>query len=293
MTQDETAAHLEVLRPIRSPRGFLIVPVHYSHDPDKDEKWRRKERSKYQDDTSWNREMELDFGSVAGAPAYSAFKRDVHLMKGLRLLRDVPICLCVDFNVEPMVWEIAQIWRDKCYFLDEIRLSPGSTATAVQEFRRRYPAHPAGIKVYGDSTGNARNTVTATSDYDSMRLNFRNYPTEVTFLIPPKNPPVKDRLNAFNAKLLSQQGEPGIKVDPLMCPELVKDLAEVILEPGGGAIYKVRKRDDPYFERTHASDAAGYLIAHEWPVLIEVFKQSAKMPRGPRKRPSRVLGGLR
>jgi len=45
-------------------------------------------------------------------------------------------------------------------------------------------------------------------------------------------------------------------------------------------ILKVYKNDDPYSQRTHASDALGYLIAREWPVIKEMFssKMSSRKP---------------
>lgn len=284
-------SHFKVLKPVLSPRGFVIVPVHYSHDSEKDENWKRAERAKYQDDASWQREQEIDFGSISGAPAYPNFRREVHLKENVKLYKDLPLCLCVDFNVEPMIWEIAQIRGDSVWFIDEIKLNPGSTQEAIHEFRRRYPAHAGGVRIYGDATGKARTSPTAHSDYDIIRLNLRNYPTEVKYFIPPVNPPVKDRLNAFNARLLDPNGAPRVFIHPTLCPELVRDLVEVVLDPSNpGNVYKVRRRDDPYFYRTHASDAAGYLIAFEWPVVSELAKLAGKKQR--RRVPYRVLGDL-
>lgn len=284
---------LHVLKPFRSPRGFVIVPVHYSHDPEKDYDWLVQERKKYEDDARWQREQEIDFGAITGVPAYSSFRRELHLKEKLKIIKELPLCLCVDFNVEPMIWEIAQRHaNDVVFVVDEIRLSPGNTVEAIQEFRRRYPAHPAGVRIYGDATGQARSSQTSQSDYDLIKLAMRTYPTEVRFFIPAVNPPVKARINAVNSRLLSPDGQPFIFIDANMCPELVKDLAEVVLDPGNpGNILKSRRRDDPYYYRTHASDALGYMIAYEWPVALQIIGPLAKKRRL-RPIPSHVLGDL-
>jgi hypothetical protein len=70
--------NLSVLKPFRNG-PYLIVPIHYSHDPDKDSEWRESEQQKYikrdpnRWEELWNREQEMDFSSVGGALAYSTF----------------------------------------------------------------------------------------------------------------------------------------------------------------------------------------------------------------------------
>jgi hypothetical protein len=39
-----------------------------------------------------------------------------------------------------------------------------------------------------------------------------------------------------------------------------------VLRDGRGGIYKSRNRRDPYFRRTHTSDALGYFLSMEEPV---------------------------
>ncbi len=62
---------LRILKPIRTPRGFLVVPIHYSHDPEKDNEWLMAQRQKYQSERDdwekdWDREMEMDSRSRKG-----------------------------------------------------------------------------------------------------------------------------------------------------------------------------------------------------------------------------------
>ena len=122
-----------------------------------------------------------------------------------------------------------------------------------------------------------------------MRLYFRGYPSPRIFKVSNFNPPVKDRLNAVNLKLRGADGTPGVIIDPDKCPELVKDLREVIAKDG--QIVKTSNRADPYFARTHASDGVGYHIFREWPVVTQVFKHARKK-RLPMKQHYRGMAGL-
>jgi hypothetical protein len=284
---------LSILKPFRNG-PYLIVPIHYSFDPAKNEEWKDEEQQKYikRDPNRWqelwNREQEMDFSSVGGAVAYHAFSA-ANLCKGLNYSSFLPLCLCVDFNVEPMVWEVAQISpRGLVCFIDEIKLAPTSIEAMVREFRNRYPAHQGELWIYGDGTGQWRHPQTGKSSYDVLRLYLRGYSAAVVMKVPINNPYQADRVTAFNLKLRGTEGQVGILVDPDKCPELIKDFQEVMFKEG--KIVKVNDRDNPYFNRTHASDSAGYLISREWPTAKEVFKSTQQ------KRKTRVykhlLGGF-
>jgi len=283
----------EILQPIKTPRGFVMVPVHYSHDPDKDDEWKSKQIEKYKTDRddwqgAWNREMEMDFSSVSGASAYRF--TESNFLRGLEYSVSLPLCLTMDFNVEPCIWEVAQIIRGLCCFIGEIRLAPASIEDMVREFRNMFPAHAGELWIYGDATGNGRNPQTGKSCYELVRLYLRGYSATQVWKVPIINPPVIDRVNAFNLKMRGVEGQVGVLVDPDKCPELVKDLKEVVIR--GGQIVKVKKREDPYFYRTHASDASGYLIFREWPV-VKALMAATPNKRAASRRYERVLGAMR
>jgi hypothetical protein len=270
-----------------------MVPVHYSHDKDKDDEWRLSQIEKYKTDRddwqgSWDREMEMDFSSVSGASAYHYTM--ANLLKGLEYSVSLPLCLTMDFNVEPCLWEVAQIVRGLVCFIDEIRISPASIEDMVREFRNRYPAHQGELWIYGDATGNGRSPQTKKSCYDLVRLYLRGYPATQVWKVPAINPPVIDRVNAFNLKMRGVDGMVGVLIDPDKCPELVRDLKEVVIAKG--QIVKTKKREDPYFYRTHASDSGGYLIFREWPVIKALMASTPKR-RAAERRYKQVLGAMR
>ena len=262
-------------------------------DPDKNDQWKSEAIEKYKTERddwqgSWNREMEMDFSSVSGAAAYRF--SEANFLKGLEYSVSLPLCLTMDFNVEPCVWEVAQIIRGLVCFIDEIRLSPASIEEMVREFRNHYPAHQGELWLYGDATGNGRNPQTGKSCYDLVRLYLRGYSASQVWKVPVVNPPVIDRVNAFNLKMRGVDGQVGILIDPDKCPELTRDLKEVVIS--NGQIVKVKKREDPYFYRTHASDSASYLIFREWPVVKALMAATPKR-RAADRRYQRVLGSMR
>ncbi len=286
---------LRILKPMRTPAGFLVLPIHYTHDPEKDLDWLEAQRRKYQSEDrddwerDWDREMEMDFSSVVGSVAYTGF-RPINLMPSLEYSVSLPLCLTMDFNVEPMIWEVAQIVGDLVCFINEIKISSNASIDEmVRLFRNLYPAHLGELWIFGDGTGNGRNPQTGRSHYDLVRLHFRGYSGQLVWKVPINNPPQVDRVNAFNLKLRGVDGRVGILIDPDKCPELVKDLKEVKLKDG--RIVKIKNRNDPYFYRTHASDSAGYLVWREWPVMGELLKRTPAR-RQPRQY-NRVLGALR
>ena len=75
--------------------------------------------------------------------------------------------------------------------------------------------------------------------------------------MPKSNPVVRERTNLTNRQLRSASGKVGLIVDP-KCKELIKDLEQVCSKADTCEIDKGRDR-----QRTHTSDALGYLIWQE------------------------------
>jgi hypothetical protein len=164
----------------------------------------------------------------------------------------------LDFNVDPMSSVIVQIVDGEVRVVDEIVLRRATTENACTEFLNRYSKHPAGIRIYGDASGNNQQT-TGCSDYEMVRQYLADYsfqkPEYRTAL---QNPPIQQRVNLVNAKLLSARGTVGMTVDP-KCVELIKDFEEVCYRAEDNKPDKDRDR-----LRTHTSDALGYLVWQEF-----------------------------
>jgi hypothetical protein len=215
------------------------------------------ERLKRSYDEEFYRQEALgEYLSLGGSLVYRAFKRAEHVANVV-LDPTLPLYWALDFNVDPMCSVVAQIADGTVRVLDEIVISRASTLDACEEFRRRFPRHDAGIAVYGDATGTRMQTA-GTSDWKIIRefFNSEGY-RKVSYRVPRSNPAVRDRVELVNAKLKSASGEVGLVVSG-KCKELIKDFEQVSYKPETTLIDK-----DGDQQRTHLSDALGYLLWQE------------------------------
>lgn len=194
-------------------------------------------------------------------PVYS-FDRQLHTSETVELQRVLPLEVSMDFNVDPMAWTVGQHHHERSWTADEIQIEGGATTEAAcSEFIRRFPTAPAGVVIYGDAAGKARKTSASESDYQIILRRFRAHYGEksVSFRVPESNPPVVDRVNAANARLLAADGTVRHLIHP-RCKELVKDRARVSWRPG---TREIDKRDR---HRTHFSDSEDYRLASLFPL---------------------------
>src|SRR5436305_10406792 len=81
--------------------------------------------------------------------------------------------------------------------------------------------------------------------------------TDVQYRVPKANPSVRERVNLVNRKLRAASGRIDLLIDP-KCKELIKDFEQVCYKAESNEVDKTRDR-----QRTHLSDALGYLIWQE------------------------------
>jgi hypothetical protein len=188
----------------------------------------------------------------------------------------------LDFNVDPMCSVICQIeewkrtpWATASYevkktlrVLDEIVLPNSNTVEAAEEFIVRMKklnrgAGQSSIAIYGDASGNSRSSRSSRTDYELIRDVFRKYPgISIQLRQNRANPLVRDRVNTMNNALCSASNEHSVLIDP-QCRELIKDLRQVRWkrDAAGNPTPELDKSDP---QRTHVSDALGYLVASEF-----------------------------
>jgi hypothetical protein len=184
-----------------------------------------------------------------------------------------PLIWTLDFNVEPMCSLVGQ--RDGPIFriYKELYLDEGSTPDAIEAFYNWAPPTFNEVWIYGDSTSQRRVSQTGVSDYTLIQNELRNHRISNRLKIPEVNPRINDRINAVNSAC-RYQGDINLRIDP-SCRELIADLEQVLRSPDG-AIKKVKNKKDPYFKRTHLSDALGYWIAYEAPVRLQANTERAR-----------------
>ncbi len=208
--------------------------------------------------------------SLSGSTVYSSFARAENL-KDLGRDQRLPLLWALDFNVDPMSSLVVQMVGGKVLVLDEIVVRNGTTMDASEEFLKRYPDHWAGVHIYGDASGNQRQTTGAT-DYEMIREYFQVHSgMTLQYRVPRANPSVRERINLTNAKLRSATGDVGLLVDP-KCKELIKDLEQVTYKADSNTIDKDRDR-----MRTHLSDALGYLLWQECRMLPRIGERRERL----------------
>jgi Terminase large subunit, T4likevirus-type, N-terminal/Terminase RNaseH-like domain len=211
-----------------------------------------------------------EYLNVQSGAVYGAFKR-ARNVREFEVDTRLPLFWALDFNVDPMSSIVAQKSGEEIRVLDEVVLNRASTIQACEEFHARYPNHQAGIVVYGDASGQRRQTA-GTTDYQIIKEYFRRTAyRELKFRVPPSNPSVRERVALMNAKLFSADEEVRLLVHP-RCAGLVADLEEVTYKPDSGIIDK--ERDS---KRTHLSDALGYLIWQECRPQAKFGEQSRRL----------------
>jgi hypothetical protein len=176
-----------------------------------------------------------------------------------------PICLCADFNVDPMVWVLAQIGINaqtglkEIYVFDEIFLRNSNTVECCQEFKLRYPNHNSRIDLYGDATGEARHTDSNVTNYRIIENELGRY--GISRHIPLKNPAERDRVNSVNGMICNSKNERRVFVNPTKCTHLISDFEQVPYKEGSVQIDKKKN-----LLLTHASDAFGYMAEKEFSI---------------------------
>jgi hypothetical protein len=277
MKEAETYADHKHVPVVRHPGGWALAFVHYSADPKKDDDWAETARARG-DVEDWEKEMEINFSSIHGVRCFENFSLIANTDDTLEFDETLPLCLCCDFNVEPMCWMIAQVQKDVLCYIDEIWMKEGSVIQHCERFLNKYGDFYGELRIYGDQSGTHRGQQdNQKSNYDIMKIQFQQAPFNIRMKVPSKNPTNVNSVAAMNLRLKDKYGNPRVKIHPYKCPHLIKDLVEVVWEEGSEKtkIKKVRKREKgSYFWRTHAADAAMSIVNREWPTRKELSRQT-------------------
>jgi hypothetical protein len=189
--------------------------------------------------------IEAKFVNITQGRVYRSFDRKTNSSNKV-VDKNLPIDLCLDFNVNPMVWEVAQQYREETHIVDEIYKTNTDTEEMAKEVGERY-GFDTHYTVYGDYSGTGRDTRSRTTDYDILKSILPN----VDINIKP-NPTQINRVNAVNSRFKNSKGEHRCFVNVEKCPHLTRDLEQVVWSETD------RKIDKKNTELTHASDGFGY-----------------------------------
>ena len=169
-----------------------------------------------------------------------------------------PLLVGMDFNVGRGC-AVAYVERDAglLYAVGEISGTLDTQETICQ-LQKRYGGHK--ITVYPDSSGRSRHSTNATeSDFTLVK------DAKFKLKVNNKNPNVKDRVTATNARFNSGTGVRKLFVNQRECPVLADALTQQAFNDKGVPI-KDGKLDD-------ITDAASYPVAYKFPVRKRSFKE--------------------
>lgn len=256
---------------LKSNYGVIRFSTYQNKYIDKD---RIKELAESYDPKNAEQEIEGKFVIFEGAVYYTFSRNDNAGDLAFELCRynpNLPICLCCDFNIDPMAWVIAQVIETdgikKIVVVDELFMRNTNTVQACEEFKSRYPNHSAGLYLYGDQTGEARHSSSNVTNWKIIENELQRY--GITKRVPSRNPAERDRINAVNAMIKNSKGERRLFINP-NCKRLIADFEQVAFKQGTTQIDKSKD-----LMLTHISDALGYMAEKDFSLnkgLIEGLK---------------------
>jgi len=202
---------------------------------------------------TFRQEFEGTFENYAGSvyynfhPVESVVKKEIDWKK--------PLHIGMDFNVDPMSASVAQIEKDKVYFLDEVIIYSSNTDEMCQEIHDRYGTKIP-IFIYPDPAARQRKT-SAGGRTDLSILQNAGFKVKVKH----RHPAIRDRVNAVNSKLKDSKGVRHIFVSHL-CRTIVKGLTRQIYKENTNIPDKESGYD-------HMNDSIGYMIDYIKPLTTQ------------------------
>jgi hypothetical protein len=184
---------------------------------------------------------------------YYAFARE-HNVKRIENPDLKTLYIGMDFNLSPLCASVMVRYGDTLHVIDEIVLYSSNTHELGDEIKARYPESK--IFCYPDPAGAARSTKSqGRSDHDIL--------ANAGFIVkaPRSHTPVRDRINAVNARLCSARGERHLFIDP-KCKYTIQCLERQVYKEGSNAI-----PDKGEFD--HMNDALGYAVDFMFPIKRE------------------------
>lgn len=201
---------------------------------------------KQKDPLAWRQENLAEFTALQGQ-VYYTFDPTRHV-KDIELPARGPILAGMDFNVSPFCVSLGfQRPDDGLHIFSEIYESDTDTARVSKKIRDMFPGRQ--IIVCPDASGNSRKT-SAGSETDLSLI--KKAGLHVDLGNRKANPRVRDRVNAVNSLIHSQDGSELFSVDP-NCTQLIASLNSQTWDTDKNEPSKKEGYDHPL-------DGLGYLV---------------------------------
>jgi hypothetical protein len=206
----------------------------------------------------FKQEFEADFVTASNQVAWAFTQDNVRRLNNpdLRIIH-----VGCDFNVSPVTAAIYVQQGQDMYQIDEVHMMNSNTQEMADEIRRRYPASK--LIAYPDPAGRQRKT-SAGGNTDFKILEMAGFECKAPF----KHDLVRDRINAYNARLCTAKGIRHLFIDP-RCKYTLESLEKFCFKEGT----QIPDKDSGY---DHLFDAASYCIQYMFPIQ----KPSTPLPQG-------------
>ena len=197
----------------------------------------------------FNQEFNATFESFGDQVAW-AFNRDENI-KELPNADLRTLYIGGDFNVAPINAAIMVREGEDLYIIDEIQMYSSNTNELCDEIKRRYPQSK--VFFYPDPSGAARKT-SANGHTDFTILQNAGFNVKA----PRRHDPVRDRINALNARLRSADSKNHLFVSK-RCKYSIESLEKYCFKPGT----QIPDKDSGF---DHMFDAISYCVAFIFPL---------------------------
>lgn len=209
-----------------------------------------------------------EFGDYSSGLVVKGFT-DLDNVCHLGYNRNATLHLSCDFNVDPMCWVVAHKDMEDIHFIDEIVIENTTTQQAIEEFIRKYPNHRGKIIINGDASGDYRNAQSEFTNYTIIKRALEEHGYQPIFHLRNFNPPILNRIQAFNARVKNAKGENHIFVSP-KCKWLLHNIYNLSFKEGTSIVnvpsQKQIKNDREMKFMEHPFDAASYLVEYYYPI---------------------------
>jgi phage terminase large subunit len=210
------------------------------------------------DQRTFRQEFEGTFENYSGAIYYNFHPVDSVVDKQIDWTK--PLHIGMDFNVSPMSAAVAQVERDKLYFVDEVVIYGSNTDEMCEEIRNRYGTKLP-IFIYPDPAARQRKT-SAGGKTDLSILQNAGFDVKAK----PRHTAVRDRINTVNSRLKDSKGVRHIFISKY-CRTLIKGLQRQTYKEDTN----IPNKEDGF---DHMNDALGYLVDYIKPLVIQNRKST-------------------
>ena len=203
----------------------------------------------------FNQEFLATFESYENRVAW-AFDRDKNVKQAPDLPMDM-LHIGVDFNRNPITATVGIQAGATMWIIDEVVIFSSNTDELCDEIKNRYSKSK--ILVYPDPSGSRQQTSSSGKSDHAILAN-------AGFIVraPRKHDPVKDRINAINARFCTASGERHLYIAPT-AKYTIESLEKYTYKPGTQIPDK-----DKY---DHVFDALSYSIAYLYPIKRTITPQ--------------------